>query len=1136
MFSDRNHLIENRHIRLFLSSTFKDLQDERDYLMRRTFPELRKIAAERDVTLTELDLRWGITEEEAQSGKVIEICLREIENSIPFFIGIIGNRYGWCPSVEDINRSTYERFEQVEFYVEKHLSVTEMEMQFGVLERPENMNAFFYLSQQEIAIDDIDYPQKLSLLKETIKHNGRYPIAYFSSKEDLATKIKTEFLHLLNSLYPVGDMSIVEKFRVEQNSLKNQLCQSYVPDYNSFSILDRWLDDWTSQVFVITGESGIGKSALIANWIERIINNGIADYELVYCFIGTGGGVNNSDQVLSIVCTEIKDRYKAFLSNYDMVEHMDFNDLFLKIADTGKKLVLILDGINQLEENQEKNLNWLPYPPKNVKILLSTLPYDPTMKILHSRHYPVFVLQPMDNCKKGLMIETYLGKFAKKLTKKQINTILNSPICSNTLVLRTLLNELVNYGIFEKIDEIIEYYVRSESVEDFYISLLNSYENEFGAEFVGEILISIAVSQHGLSENELLGMLDVKHINWSQFYCSFIRNFNLSKGLISFSHQYLTSAVCKKYLSKMNMMQSRQRVCDWFINNPSSHSITEIPYQLFETKQSSQLFDYLSNYVVFSYLFSYDNVSLRKYWNYLNQTDPAQYSLDIYRTSNTAELTDDIYANTLNQIGFFVENNYSKFDLALFCYEKALRIRLEVLGEHNVDSAISYNNMGTVYLELGKYDKAINMYLSALRIRKELFGEFSSEVATTYNNIGTVYENIDCSKALPYLKKALHIRKKLYGDNDLEVAISYNNIASTYSRMHNYKGLEEKQLVEARMYLETAISIQLGIVGELNENTAAYYSNLSLICTYLRDYENAILFCQKSIDIHSALFVDGHQSLAHNYINMGGLYCMTKNYQQSLLYYEKALHIRQVLLGVNDRRVADVFVLLGNDYSDIGDTDKALSYFLKAVNIYEMYGDNNVEINSAISDTYNGIGFSYYILGENDKAISFYIKALEMQKRIPEHSQNIGFEAILVNNIARAYFKKGDIEKVFVEQKKALKMQLKIYGEESIDVARSYNNIGLIYLKTNDFDKAYEYLYRALNVRISLTGDNRLDIADSNVNIGDLLYKKGEYCDSINHYSVAHNCYVEIFGKQNVKTRDVYKKILKAKMKKLFKY
>ena len=96
------NLIENRQIRVFISSTFRDMQDERDYLMKRTFHKLRKLADERDVTLTELDLRWGITEEESKSGKVVAICLREIENSIPFFIGIIGNRYGWVPEREDL--------------------------------------------------------------------------------------------------------------------------------------------------------------------------------------------------------------------------------------------------------------------------------------------------------------------------------------------------------------------------------------------------------------------------------------------------------------------------------------------------------------------------------------------------------------------------------------------------------------------------------------------------------------------------------------------------------------------------------------------------------------------------------------------------------------------------------------------------------------------------------------------------------------------------------------------------------------------------------------------------------------------------------------------------------------------------
>ena len=130
-----NNLIDNRQIRVFISSTFRDMQDERTYLMKFSFPKLRKLAAERDVTLTEIDLRWGITEEESKSGKVVEICLREIENSIPFFIGIIGNRYGWVPAKEDLGGNVTERFTDVNKYIDQHLSVTEMEMQFGVLAR-----------------------------------------------------------------------------------------------------------------------------------------------------------------------------------------------------------------------------------------------------------------------------------------------------------------------------------------------------------------------------------------------------------------------------------------------------------------------------------------------------------------------------------------------------------------------------------------------------------------------------------------------------------------------------------------------------------------------------------------------------------------------------------------------------------------------------------------------------------------------------------------------------------------------------------------------------------------------------------------------------------------------------------------
>ena len=80
---------------VFISSTFQDMQEERDALIKKTFPRLKLFAAQRMVTLTPIDLRWGVTEREAKSGKVLELCLNEIERCQPFFIGILGARYGW---------------------------------------------------------------------------------------------------------------------------------------------------------------------------------------------------------------------------------------------------------------------------------------------------------------------------------------------------------------------------------------------------------------------------------------------------------------------------------------------------------------------------------------------------------------------------------------------------------------------------------------------------------------------------------------------------------------------------------------------------------------------------------------------------------------------------------------------------------------------------------------------------------------------------------------------------------------------------------------------------------------------------------------------------------------------------------
>ena len=47
--------------------------------------------------LVDIDLRWGVTKEQADNGAAIDICLHEIDGSRPFFVCILGGRYGWVP-------------------------------------------------------------------------------------------------------------------------------------------------------------------------------------------------------------------------------------------------------------------------------------------------------------------------------------------------------------------------------------------------------------------------------------------------------------------------------------------------------------------------------------------------------------------------------------------------------------------------------------------------------------------------------------------------------------------------------------------------------------------------------------------------------------------------------------------------------------------------------------------------------------------------------------------------------------------------------------------------------------------------------------------------------------------------------
>ena len=84
-------------VRVFISSTFRDMHAERDWLVKRVFPALRERLQKYRIHLVDIDLRWGVTEAEAQKDQVLDLCLSQIDECRPFFVGILGERYGWVP-------------------------------------------------------------------------------------------------------------------------------------------------------------------------------------------------------------------------------------------------------------------------------------------------------------------------------------------------------------------------------------------------------------------------------------------------------------------------------------------------------------------------------------------------------------------------------------------------------------------------------------------------------------------------------------------------------------------------------------------------------------------------------------------------------------------------------------------------------------------------------------------------------------------------------------------------------------------------------------------------------------------------------------------------------------------------------
>jgi hypothetical protein len=257
---------QQRQIRVFISSTFLDMQEEREELVKQIFPQLRRLCESRGVTWGEVDLRWGVSDEARAEGKVLPLCLAEIERCRPYFIGLLGERYGWVP--EDIPQDPLEA--QPWLNQHRKQSVTAVEILHGVLRNPRMAeHACFYFSRSALCRsragfteEDLGRRDQLAALKEDIRKSG-FPVAEnFSTPQQLGEWVLRDLTAVVEDLYPESSIpDPLDRAAAEHEAYAASRRRVYVGRPGYIKRLDAHAAG-DGLPMVVMGESGGGKSAL----------------------------------------------------------------------------------------------------------------------------------------------------------------------------------------------------------------------------------------------------------------------------------------------------------------------------------------------------------------------------------------------------------------------------------------------------------------------------------------------------------------------------------------------------------------------------------------------------------------------------------------------------------------------------------------------------------------------------------------------------------------------------------------------------------------------------------------------------------------------------------------------------------
>ncbi|MGY3032735.1 hypothetical protein ACVIIV_001905 [Bradyrhizobium sp. USDA 4354] len=477
-------------LRLFVSSTFRDMETERNILARLVFPHMRKLLSARAASLQEVDLRWGVTRAMSSDSGAVAICLRELASCFPLVLGMVGRRSGWTPPREALSAfdaafaATMQptaSMTEIELRYASNLASRNAEPHFPIMIRSDSLSS-------SVGIDETEWMASERLRNWALGSSVVRAIEY-RSFDEFERLVDAELEQILSA--HVGRTP-------SQNVAATSLPE--LARYRDFAELSRAASG--GRPLLVNSEQGTGTSWLLRRWINEdptglYIDGRVVSAADLVKTLGGASATNNAPSVGRDIAGIQGDGFSDSLTSH----------LLSRLTRDPATRRIVLDHFDDAIPHEARSeISWIPsYLPRGCGVIVVTRNRR-LQKQAADLGWRRHDIGPISRDEAVDFAERYLGAFSKQLERQQITALKSATWATHLASLVLALDELRRHGTFETLDLRLAELVACSSGAALAQELISGLTSAMPPEWqrsVEDSVFAIRMSLKGLEESEI---------------------------------------------------------------------------------------------------------------------------------------------------------------------------------------------------------------------------------------------------------------------------------------------------------------------------------------------------------------------------------------------------------------------------------------------------------------------------------------------------------------------------------------------------------------------------------------------------------------------------------------------------------